>query len=208
MAKNLKKNAYFNDFISMMEYSCRAAEYLQKALRNYKPEWMIQQRKEMHEIEHAEDVLKHEILKRLAKEFVTPIDREDILGLANELDNVTDKIEDILIRMYMYNVKEVHPVAVQFADVIADCCKALLHAMKEFPNFQKSTVLHQAIVDVNIMEEKGDAIYIDAVRSLYEGESDPVNILVWSELLDKFEDCCDTCEHVADLLEMIAMKNA
>ncbi|HHY52053.1 MAG TPA: DUF47 family protein, partial [Clostridiales bacterium] len=128
MAKNLKKNAYFNDFISMMEHSCRAAEYLQQALRNFKPELLAQQRKEMHEIEHAEDDLKHEMLKRLAKEFVTPIDREDILGLANELDNVTDKIEDILIRMYMYNVKEVHPVAIEFADVIADCCKALLHA--------------------------------------------------------------------------------
>ncbi|MGI6404502.1 MAG: DUF47 domain-containing protein [Oscillospiraceae bacterium] len=203
-----KKNPYFNDFITMVSYSCQAAEYLQQALRQFKPELLAQQRKDMHEIEHAEDKLKHQMLKRLVKEFVTPIDREDIIQLANELDNVTDKIEDILIRMYMYNIKEVHPAAIEFSDVIADCCKALQHAIKEFPNFQKSTVLHQAIVDVNNMEEKGDAIYIDAVRSLYEQGNDPVKILVWSELFDKFEDCCDTCEHVADLMEMIAMKNS
>lgn len=203
-----KKNSYFSDFITMVNFSCQAAECLQQSLRHFNPKTLAEQRKVMHEIEHAEDEVKHQILKRLAKEFVTPIDREDIIQLANELDNVTDKIEDILIRMYMYNIQEVLPAAIDFSDVIADCCKALQHAMQEFPNFQKSTVLHQAVVDVNNMEEKGDAIYIDAVRALYEQGSDPIKMLVWSELFDKLEDCCDTCEHVADLMEMIAMKNS
>lgn len=203
-----KKNPYFDDFIEMIGFSCQAAEHLQKSLKNFKPEALSGLRETMHEIEHMEDNVKHGMIERLAKEFVTPIDREDIIELANELDNVTDKIEDILIRLYMYNVQAVHPAALDFADVIADCCKALQRAMVEFPNFHKSTTLRQSFIDVNSMEEKGDAIYMDAVRSLFEKGGDSTELIAWSELFDRLEDCCDTCEHVSDVMEMIIMKNA
>ncbi|MGI6004006.1 MAG: DUF47 domain-containing protein [Christensenellales bacterium] len=206
MAK--KNNPYFDDFITMVEFSCRAAEYLQTVLHNFDPETLQECRETMHELEHAEDEVKHRMLRRLAKEFVTPIDREDIIQLANELDEVTDKIDDILIRMYMYNIKKIHPAALAFADVILRCCKALQAATHEFPNFHKSTVLQKAIVDVNTMEEEGDAIYIDAVRSLYKKGGDPLEIAVWSELFDRLEDCCDACEHVADVMELMMMKNS
>lgn len=206
MAK--KNSPYFSDFITMVGFSCQAAECLLDSLQNYRPETMDEQRAAMHEIEHDADQVKHEMMQRLVKEFVTPIDREDIIQLGNELDDVTDKIDDMLIRMYMYNVRSIRPAALSFAKVIVNCCKALREAMEEFPNFQKSTTLKQALIDVNSMEEEGDVIYIDAVRALYEEGGDPIEIAVWSELFDRLEDCCDACEHVADVMEMIAMKNA
>lgn len=206
MAK--KNSSYYDDFITMVNFSCRAAEYLQTVLRDFRPETLPERREAMHEIEHAEDEVKHGMMKRLAKEFVTPIDREDIIELANELDEVTDKIDDVLIRMYMYNIKEVHPAAMAFTDVIVRCCKALQVAMREFPNFHRSTTLQQAIIDVNTMEEEGDAIYMVAMRTLYETPGDPVSIAAWSELYDRLEECCDACEHVADVMEIVVMKNS
>ncbi len=206
MAK--KNSPYFDDLITMVNFSVRAAEYLQTVLEDFKSDTLQQRREAMHEIEHAEDEVKHGMMKRLAKEFVTPIDREDIIRLANELDDVTDKIDDILIRMYMYNVTEIRPAAKTFAEVISQCCKALQVAMVEFPNFHKSTTLKQAIIDVNSMEEEGDVIYIDAVRKLYKKGCDPIEVSVWSDLFDRLEDCCDTCEHVAELMELIVMKNS
>ena len=206
MAK--KNSSYYDDFITMVNFSCRAAEYLQTVLRDFRPETLPERREAMHEIEHAEDEVKHGMMKRLAKEFVTPIDREDIIELANELDEVTDKIDDVLIRMYMYNIKEVHPAAMAFTDVIVRCCKALQVAMREFPNFHRSTTLQQAIIDVNTMEEEGDAIYMVAMRTLYETPGDPVSIAAWSELYDRLEECCDACEHVADVKEIVVLKNS
>lgn len=205
MAK--KNSQYFDDFVTMVNFSCQAAEYLQTVFQAYDPEALAQRRQEMHNIEHAEDEVKHDMMKRLAKEFITPIDREDIIQLAGELDDVTDKIDDILIRLYMYNIKTLRQEAVSFADVILRCCKALQIAMVEFPNFHKSTTLMQAIIDVNTMEEEGDALYIDAVRRLYETSTDPIEIVAWSELFERLEDCCDACEHVADALETVVMKN-
>ncbi len=207
MAKK-KNNSYFEDFVSMVELSCRAAEFLQTVLKDYKPETLAESRKKMHEIEHDEDTIKHAMMRRLAKEFVTPIDREDIIQLANELDEVTDKIDDILIRMYMYNIKEVRQSALKFADVIVRCCHALQTAIKEFPNYHKSTNLMPAIINVNALEEEADAIYIEAVKKLYEEGGNAIEVATWSELYDRLEECCDACERVADALELVVMKNS
>ena len=206
MAK--KHNPYFEDFITMISFSVQAAEHLQDVSTNFNPDTLSEQRKAMHRIEHAADEVKHSLTKRLVKEFVTPIDREDIINLANELDNVTDKIDDILTRMYMYNINALRPEALTFADVILRSCKALEVAMAEFPNFQKSATLMQIIIEVNTMEEEGDAIYIDAVRKLYRSDDDPRLVGSWSELFDRLEDCCDACEHLADAMEIVAMKNS
>ena len=206
MAK--KSNPYFQDFIKMIEYSCQAAEYLQSALRSFNPSTLPQQRKDMHAIEHAADIIGHTLMRRLAKEFVPPINREDIVKLADDLDNITDKIEDILIRIYMYNVKTIMPDAIRFSDVIVRCCEALKQALVEFPDSRKSKLLTQKIIEVNTIEEEGDAIYIQAVRSLYESGLDPIETAVWSTLFDLLEDCCDACEHVADVLGSIIMSNS
>ena len=206
MAK--KNSPYFDDFITKVNCSCKAAEYLQTVLKDFEPSALPEHRRVMHEIEHGEDEIKHEMMRRLVKEFVSPIDREDIIQLANELDNVTDKIDDILIRIYMYNIQSVRPEALSFADVILRCCKALQLAMVEFPNFHKSTTLMKKIIEVNSMEEEGDGLYIDAMHKLYTGGGDALEVAAWSELFDRLEDCCDACEHVADVMELIVMKNS
>ena len=206
MAKG--KSPYFDDFIAMIGFSCDAAECLKQTLLEFDPETLPQKREEMHKIEHSADEVKHVMIKRLAKEFVSPIEREDIVNLANELDNITDKIDDLLIRMYMYNLKSLRKEVFDFADIIMRCCKALQVATVEFPNFHKSTTLKQMIIDVNTTEEEGDALYVKAMRRLYVEETNPIEIAVWSELFDRLEDCCDSCEHVADAIEIVAMKNS
>lgn len=203
-----KNNPYFDDFITMVGLSCQAAALLQTTLKGFNHETFLEQRAAMHEIEHKADNVKHSLMERLGKEFVPPIDREDIIELANELDNVTDTIEDVLIRMDIYNVRELNPAALEFADVIVRCCTTLQGAMEEFPNFQKSGTLRQALIDVNSMEEEGDAIYLKAMRELYRKGGDPISVFIWSKLFDRFEECCDACEHVADVIDIVIMKNS
>ena len=99
---------------------------------------MSQNIAEMHRIEHEADVAKHEMLEKLLKEFITVIDREDILELASVIDDVTDSLEDVLLRMYMYNVTSLREDALQFASIIIQCCKEMKIMMQEFSNFRKS----------------------------------------------------------------------
>lgn len=203
-----KKNEYFDTFQVLVEYSCRAAESLQLSLQEFDPETLQAKMASLHAIEHMADDKKHEMMTKLAQEFVTPIDREDIILLANEIDEVIDKIEDVLMRVYMYNITEIRAEALAFADVLVRCTEALQVAVKEFPNFQKSRELQQCIIDVNTMEEEGDALYIEAMRKLYTTETNAIKIVAWSETFDRLEECCDACEHVANIMESVVMKNA
>jgi len=206
MAK--KSDEYFNSFIRLVDYSCQASEYLHDVLSQFDHSTLRSKMEELHKIEHAADIEKHELMSRLIKEFIAPLEREDINQLANEIDDLIDTIEDVLIRIYMYNIQVIRPEAIEFATLITQCCQALSLAVKELPNFHKSKTLHQAVVDVNTLEESGDTLYVDAMHTLFTQEKDAVAVIGWSETFDRLEDCCDACEHVADVMETVAMKNS
>ena len=96
-----KQNSfYFDNFIACADYSRKAAQLLDKGMRQFDPAQIGDMIEEMHEVEHAGDEKKHELLNVLAKAFITPIEREDIILLSQNIDEVTDKIEDVLLRMY------------------------------------------------------------------------------------------------------------
>jgi len=206
--KSKKIFNYFDSLVTFAGYSCQASELLHSILTNYNPEQVEEQMKEMHEIEHAADIAKHDMMKYLVKEFITPIDREDISNLAQEIDNVTDTIEDVLMLMYMYGIQTVRPEALEFTETIVSCCHALKKAMSDFHNYKKSAAVIENIINVNNMEEDGDRIYTRTVRNLYLTSTDPVEIMSWTKLFDCLEKCCDSCENVADAMESIIMKNS
>ena len=139
-------------------------------------------------------------MEQLVREFLPPIDREDIMELSGTIDDVTDSIEDVLLRLYMFNIRTLRPEAQAFAQVIADCCAALKTMMEEFPNFRRSKTIHTQIVEINGLEEQGDKLYTDAMHTLYADASTPVDVMAWTALFDRLEKCCDKCEDVADVV--------
>ena len=199
---------YYNKFVCLVDYSCRAAVNLHNTLSEFEADKVTEMIDIMHEIEHSADIEKHEMMERLATEFITPIEREDIIELAQEIDDVTDTIEDVLIRIYMFNIKTIRKEALEFTDIIVKCCDALKDALMELHNFHKSKKIHDGIIEVNRLEEVGDKKYIDATRNLFTSSKDTVEIISWRETFDRLEKCCDACEHVANLIESIIMKNS
>ena len=203
-----KDDNYFGTFVELVNYSCQAAKLLSDIMYNYNPDELEEKMKLMHNIEHAGDVERHIMMKKLAKEFITPIEREDIVAMADAIDNVTDNIEDVLMRMYMFNVKTMREDALRMADIIVKCCEALREALNEFHNFRKSQTLHGLIVEINRMEEEGDDLFTKATRNLYVNGKDPLEVYGWGRTLHYMEICCDACEDVADVIESVMMKNS
>ena len=202
-----KQNEYFDCFSRLVEYSCQAADYLHDCMIHFSPATIGQQITSMHEIEHDADREKHHMMEKLAREFITPIEREDIIQLAQEIDEVTDRIEDVLMRVYMYNFRSIRTEVLAFTEVITRCCCALRKAVEEFPSFRKSKTIHQYLVDVNTLEEEGDHLYVSSVRGLYKEGGDSVLVPAWANTFDCLEKCCDACEHVANVIESVIMKN-
>ena len=207
MARKQEFN-YFDAFIQAADYSMQAADILYQTLESYDPDAVQERMKEIHVAEHDADIAKHDLNRALARAFITPIEREDILLLSQALDDVTDAIEDVLIRLYMFNVLSIREDALSFADIIKQCCAAMKVTMNEFRNFRKSTSINESIVEINRLEGEGDSLYTKAVRKLYlTSRDDAVTLMIWREIYDRMEKCCDACEHVANAVEGVVMNN-
>ena len=207
--KKQRSNEYFEGFVSGMESACKAAEYLENLVEHFDSEKLAEQIDEIHVIEHEADINKHKLMQKLAKEFITPIEREDIILLLQQIDNVTDFIEDVVRKMFMYNTKAMRSEALEFAAIIKLCCYESRDALKELPGFQKNSVrLEQAIVKVNDYEEQGDRLYCAAMRRLYCENAEAQDRITWTKLFDWMEACCDACEDVMESVELVVMKNS
>ncbi len=72
----------------------------------------------MHKVEHVADEKKHDLLNVLTKAFITPLEREDITLLSQNIDEVIDKIEDVLLRIYCNNIRIIRPDALKHAKLL------------------------------------------------------------------------------------------
>ncbi len=206
MAK--KKYDYFAYFKEVSDIICEAAEHLHDTVHHFDATSLQKPLDAMHEIEHKADCVKHEMTKLLAHEFITPIEREDIVSLAQSLDTVVDYLEDVLLRAYMYNVQEMREDAVAFSELIIKCAKELNTVLSEFKNFKHSDTIREAIIAVNHCESEGDTILVRGIRSVFTGGQSDREIFMWTDLFERFEMCLDACEDVTDIIESVIMKNS
>ncbi len=202
-----RKTDYFEGFIKLAEYSYNAAKLLDDTLRDFNKDSLQKTMKLMHEIEHTADLEGHEITKKLLKEFITPIEREDIMLLIHKIDDITDCIEDVLLHMYMYNVRVIKEDAIKFSGLILSSCEELIGALKEFKNFKKSKEIRSRIIAVNKIEEEGDNLYTEIVRKLHLTSMNAIDIMTWTIAYNRLEKCCDACEEAVNVIESIILKN-
>ncbi len=199
---------YFDTFIASVDCACRAAAILDDSLRNYKPEDLEARMRTIHDVEHEADCKKHELIEALAKAFITPIEREDIILLSQNIDELVDQIEDVLIRLYCNNIQVIRLDALQTSALIVQGCNAVKAVMEEFADFKHSKNLHKLIINVNTLEEEADKLFIRSIRDLHVNSTDPMEVFSWHELYRYLEHCMDSCEHVADIVESVVMKNS
>jgi len=205
MSKN--KNDYFKLLANMTDCAYEASEKLDAVLQNYNIDTLPERMVELHEIESRGDEQKHFIAESLAKDFITPLDREDLLTIAGEIDDVIDYVEDVLLKIFMFNVTVLRDEAFEFSKLIKQCCSEMVSMMREFNHYKKSTLIHNFMIELNRLEEEGDLLYVNAVRRLYTERDDVLDIFIWTKVFGSFEKCCDACEHVANLVEYMVMKN-
>ncbi|MBQ8994796.1 MAG: DUF47 family protein [Oscillospiraceae bacterium] len=206
MARN--KTDYFQLIQEQVAYTNRAAHMLHDVLERFDPTTLDQDRQELHIIERQADLKLHDINDKLIREFITPIDREDLAELVQMIDTITDSLDEVLIRAYIYNVPRVPNSAIRFCKLIVSCADTLVDLAAELPQFRKSATIRDKIVKINMFEEDGDTLFTEAVAALFRDHlNDPLDIIAWSNLYQALEDTCDAFEHVSDLVERIIMKN-
>ena len=156
------------------------------------------------EHEHVGDKIVHDIVRRLNKSFITPIDREDIYDLVATADEVLDSIEEAVGLFTIYRVPEPTTFARRQAEVIAKATPILRECMD---NLEKPKGLDERIIAVNSLENDGDRIEREAIASLFEGDTICTDIIKWKDIYETLESAIDECEHVANVIESIVLKH-
>lgn len=199
---------YFDSFLQGMDAACEAAQLLREILTHFDAKRLPQQQKAIHAIEHRGDEVKHALVSEVARAFITPLERDDIITLSQSIDNVTDSIEDILIHIYITDIQVIRSDALVFSELLIKCVEATRQMLQEFRNFKKSQKLGEYIILINHIEEEGDDLYVSCMRTLHQQTKDPLQVLAWREVYQFFEYCFDACEDVADIIESITIGNS
>lgn len=195
---------FFGMFAELARRATAAAKITQLLFKE--PELLHKHVSDIKDIEHEADELTHNIISRIDKTFVTPLDREDIHMLASRLDDVIDLLDGTARRVAMFRIKETREPAQMLAGVLVRAATRIEEAVV---GMKKSSLVIEKAREIKSLEEEGDAIYHLAVGSLFDAENpDPIEVMKWKELYDTLERALDQCEDVANVLESISLKNA
>ena len=200
-----RDTVFFDLFENLASHAVQAAENLAQLAKSF-PE-ISGPLQRIREEEHAADQLAHTALDRLDRTFITPFDREDIHTLIGELDDIVDTIDALAKRFPLFHVKQMEQGFVQQADLLVEATRVLRDAVGRLRKDRKLEKLSKQLIDIHHKESLGDDNHHAAMSRLFDGSTEPLEVIKWKELYDYIEEAIDGCEDVGNTLERIVLKN-
>ncbi len=197
-----REERFYDDFVALAEEIRHGAGILADMIAPDRPLW--DKADEVKEVEHKCDFLTHDIIQRLNRTFVTPLDREDIHALARSLDDVMDAIDASATLVRLYKLDSVRFGAREQARIISSCTDQILLCLTAL---EQGKGLAGPAIEINRLENEADRMHQQAVTRLFDEERDPLIVMKWKEALDFLEDATDRCEDVANVLEGVMVKH-
>jgi uncharacterized protein len=194
---------FFDLFEEGASNAVRAAEILEEMLRDF-PE-KAELVRDIVVCEQEGDRITHDIHLRLNQTFVTPIDREDILELTSDLDDIVDHIDEVADYLGLYKIEAPMEQSQALAEILLQATQQIAQGMRLLRTFGDLT---QHTVEVNRLENEGDHVARHAIASLFDTGIDPMVVIRWKDIFERLEDAIDACEHVANTMAAVVLKNA
>ncbi len=198
-----RDRTFFDLFIEAGQNTVHAATLLDRMMNKWPEEAGIS--REILKAEQEGDRITHDIIKRLNTTFVTPIDREDIYGLATQMDDIVDFTEEAADFLGLYKIEAPMEQATALTKVLVASCEQLAAGLEHLPEFKD---LDKYWIEIHRLENEGDRISRDAVASLFSNGIDPMVVIRWKDMFAVLENAIDATETAAQILEGIVIKNS
>ncbi len=201
-----REEKFFELFSQQADNALEGARQLKDLLENY--DNVDQKRLLIEKTESHGDELAHKILEKLNTTFITPMDREDIHALTSALDDILDLIHATAMRLHLYSVDTIRPEAVQLANIIVRATEETAHLVGDLDKMKNAKCMKERWIEVNRLENEGDAVSRAAIAGLFEKETNPIEVIKWKELYEHLETAIDKCEDAVNIVEAVCLKNA
>lgn len=163
--------------------------------------------KQIYDVEQEGDIITHEVIRRLNKTFLTPVDREDIHSLISRIDDVLDLIWASADRATLYKISTTTPEVIELSKTLLSTTEIITKAITSLKD-KKYSYIQEYCIEINRLENRADRIYREALVKLFDHIKDPILVIKWKDIYEHLEDATDTCEDVANILESIVLKHA
>jgi predicted phosphate transport protein (TIGR00153 family) len=200
----LPREEEFFDLFAGVAQRNKEAAHLLRQLFDAPPDRRAASVEAIKRLEHEADQITHEVVNRLDRTFITPLDREDIHQLASDLDDVMDVMDGVARRSQIFHVGVTPDGVKQLAEVIERMVGVLAEGVA---CLKKGDDIMKYCVEAKKLEEEGDAIYHQALGKMFESEKNAIELIKWKEIYDNLERTLDEAEDVANVLESITLKH-
>lgn len=207
-----REGNFFELFNQHAAYIVEGARAFIAMIENYAD--LDQREKHANEVvaaERAADKVTAEVNRLLHKTFITPIDREQIHGLINAMDDIVDLLQDATETMQLYDVKSMTEEVLRLGDLSAKCCERVQHAVSLLPKLNQSDAAEAAIKtceEIDKLESDADRVMRSAMSKLFREENDVRELIKLKAIYEQLESISDRCEDVANLIEGIVLENS
>jgi predicted phosphate transport protein (TIGR00153 family) len=160
-------------------------------------------------LENDADNLTHELVNKADAKFITPLDKGDMHGLSQALDNITDTLEAAVSRILLYQITEARPDLAPMTERLVQITQATREGVNYLRHMKDHKTLAPILVRIHNLENENDQLYRQALGTLLnKAGADPILVIKWKEIYDRIEIVADECERVADILESLVVKYA
>jgi predicted phosphate transport protein (TIGR00153 family) len=159
---------------------------------------------------HA-DRITAEVNRLLHKTFITPIDREQIHGLINAMDDILDLLQDSSEVMSLYDLQSVSEDVLRLTDISAKCCERVQHAVTLLPKLSQPSTAEAALKtceEIDRLESDADRVMRSAMSKLFRDNIDVRELIKLKAVYEHLESISDRCEDVANIIEGIVLENS
>lgn len=194
--------AFFDLFAEAGQNTLRSARMLEEMMAAWPDDTGLN--REILITEQEGDRITHDIIKQLNSSFFTPIDRDEIYGLATKLDDVVDYIEESADFLGLYKIEAPMSQAYELTSILVASCEQLSGALT---NLRKFRDIDQYLVEIHRLENDGDRVSRDAVAALFSTGIDPMVVIRWKDIFAVLEKAIDATESTAHIIEGIVIRN-
>ncbi len=159
------------------------------------------------DIEHKGDSVIHEVMDKLNRTFVTPLDPEDIRAIASRLDDIIDYTQAAAERIVLYQVTQAHAGAIALAEILVKITGEVKSVLAKLRDMKKRKEILEICIEINRLENAADHVNREALGNLFR-DGNVMEIIRWKEIFEQIEQAIDQCEDLADVIESVIVKYA